>query len=273
MISFFPALFLLFLIAIATSYCVTIVIRKIFFSIGILDRPHLYPVEGDRPPAPYSLGVILWITLLILSPLLFFLFDFNDVLSRRFIIFLALGGLVTAISFLDDMDTIGKIGFSIPPWVRLLFQIAIGTVVGITSIKISYLSNIFGEGIIFLDQYFSTFHIGDIGITVYYIPVLVTIFWYVLVMNALNWSDGIPGLTGGFSLVSFLILMGLALKLYLLDATLPSQENSRFVLALLMILIPTTFFLTRQDIHRTGLMGDSGTMMLAFSLATLSIIA
>jgi hypothetical protein len=67
--------------------------------------------------------------------------------------------------------------------------------------------------------------------------------------------------------------MGLATKLYFIDATTPSQENSRFVLAILMVLIPVTFLLTRLDIARRGLMGDSGTMMLAFSLATLAIIA
>jgi UDP-N-acetylmuramyl pentapeptide phosphotransferase/UDP-N-acetylglucosamine-1-phosphate transferase len=110
-------------------------------------------------------------------------------------------------------------------------------------------------------------------ITIYLLPLCVTILWYVLVFNSVNFSDGVPGLTGGFSLITFIILAGLALKLYLTDDTLASQENSRFLLTLLAILIPATFFLTRADIKRTVIMGDSGTIMLAFLIATLAIIA
>lgn len=97
--------------------------------------------------------------------------------------------------------------------------------------------------------------------------------WYVLVFNSVNFSDGIPGLTGGFSLITFIILAFLALKLYLIDDTIASQENSQFILILLSILIPVTFFVTRQDIARSGIMGDSGTIILAFMIATIAIIA
>lgn len=65
----------------------------------------------------------------------------------------------------------------------------------------------------------------------------------------------------------------LAIKLFLTDTTLASQENSRFLLTILVILIPTTFLLTRADIKREVIMGDSGTIMLAFCIATLAIIA
>ena len=271
----FPySLILLFLFASVLSYCVLLGVKWVFRKIGLIDRPHLYPAEWKRPPAPYSIGIVIWITLVAMTPVILHFFDFTPILEKRLWIFVALGGLVTIVSFLDDLDTIGKIWFSVPPWVRLFFQIWVGATIGITSIKISYLSNIFwGAGAIFLDWYFSTFTLGNITLTIYYIPILVTIFWYVLVMNALNWSDGIPGLTGGISVIAFIILMGLAIKLYLIDTTLPSQENSRFVLTILMVLLPATFLLTRSDISRHGLMGDSGTMMLAFSLATLSIIA
>lgn len=271
--SFFFTLFLLFLLATAISAIVVFFMKRIFSSLKLLDRPHLYKSEGDRPPAPYSLGVVLWITLFLTSPFILSFFDFTPILIERFWIYIVLWLLVTLVSFLDDLDTIGKASFSLPPWLRLAFQILIGAIIWITSIKISYLSNIFGDWMIYLDLYSSTWYIGNTELTIYYIPVFVTIVWYVVVMNALNWSDGIPWLTGGFSLISFLILMGLAVKLYFVDSTLPSQENSRFVLAILMVLLPTTFWLTRLDIARRWLMGDSGTMMLAFSIATLAIIA
>lgn len=63
------------------------------------------------------------------------------------------------------------------------------------------------------------------------------------------------------------------MKLFLTDTTIASQENSEFIMILLSILIPITFLVTRTDITRRGIMGDSGTITLAFFIATLSIIA
>lgn len=63
------------------------------------------------------------------------------------------------------------------------------------------------------------------------------------------------------------------MKLFLTDTTIASQENSEFIMILLSILIPITFLVTRADITRRGIMGDSGTITLAFFIATLSIIA
>jgi UDP-N-acetylmuramyl pentapeptide phosphotransferase/UDP-N-acetylglucosamine-1-phosphate transferase len=84
-------------------------------------------------------------------------------------------------------------------------QIGVGAIIGLTSIKISYMSNIFG-GILPLDEFFSLLSIGDMTLTVYWIPIIVTILWYVVVFNAVNFSDGVPGLTGGFALITFVIL-------------------------------------------------------------------
>lgn len=189
---------------------------------------------------------------------------------HRFTIVLIIGALLNIISFIDDMDTIGKSPIKVPPIVRLGMQIAIGAIIGITSIKISYISNIFG-GILHLDDPMWQFMI--FGQEIYILPVVITIIWYVLIFNAVNFSDGIPGMTGGFALISFIILGILAIKLITRDITLASQENSRFILTILAILIPATFFLTRADIARKVIMGDTGTLTLAFFIATLAIIA
>ena len=207
-----------------------------------------------------------------MSPFIFRFSDFSPLLEKRLIIVLVIGIIISIISFIDDLDTIGKSKMKIPPIARLLMQIGVGAIIGLTSIKISYMSHILG-GIIPLDIWFWNIQIAEIIITIYWIPVLVTIFWYVIVFNAVNFSDGVPGLTGGFALISFIILACLAFKLYITDTSLASQENSRFLLILLAIIIPITFFLTRGDISRKLIMGDSGTIMLAFLIATLAIIA
>jgi UDP-GlcNAc:undecaprenyl-phosphate/decaprenyl-phosphate GlcNAc-1-phosphate transferase len=210
---------------------------------------------------------------LLLTILIFpYIFDVPASLEHKLHIVLILGSILTLVSFVDDLDTIGKSRISIPPIVRLLMQIGVGIVIGITSIKISYISGGFGE-IVWLDEYFFRFLLGEQVITIYYIPLLITTLWYILVFNSVNFSDGIPGLTGGFSLISFIILGFLAIKLYLTDTTLASQENSQFILIILAVLVPITLLVTRLDIKRLGIMGDSGTIILGFFIATLSIIA
>ncbi len=264
-----------FFIILITSLIVSpLILSSVSFLLrryDILDRPHLYPSESWRLPAPYGAGIAIIVTLLILSPLVIFFGGFSWLLIHRFTIILVVGVIISMVSFVDDLDTIGKSRVRIPPIVRLLMQIWVGAIIGLTSIKISYMSHILG-GIIPLDEFFSTFSIGSLQILVYWIPVLVTIIWYVIVFNAVNFSDWVPGLTGGFALITFVILAGLAVKLYLTDTTIASQENSRFLLAILAIIIPIAYALTRSDISRRVIMGDSGTIMLAFLIATLAII-
>lgn len=87
-------------------------------------------------------------------------------MHEKLYVLLALGALVSAVSFLDDLDTIykfdrdEKVGivkrtaeelqgharktrFAVPAKVRLALQIFVGAVVGITSIKIGYVSGLF----------------------------------------------------------------------------------------------------------------------------------
>jgi len=76
----------------------------------------------------------------------------------------------------------------------------------INKYKISYVTHFISGGIIPIDDLTFQFDALGYSIEVYLFPILVTIFWYVLVFNAVNFSDGVPGLTGGFSLISFIIL-------------------------------------------------------------------
>lgn len=265
-------LILFFLASVIASPAILWIVAYFLKKKKLLDRPHLYKSEQGRSPAPYGAGIVLLITLLVITPLIFLFGDFSPLLEKRLMIVLMIGVMISIVSFIDDMDTIGKSPIKIPPIARLIMQIAVGAIIGLTSIKISYVTHVFG-GIMDLSTFYLEFFFSDWNIKIYLIPLLVTIFWYVLVFNSVNFSDGVPGLTGGFSLITFIILAGLAIKLYTTDDTLASQENSRFLLVLLAVLIPTTFFLTRADIKRQVIMGDSGTIMLAFFIATLAIIA
>ncbi|MCB9806502.1 hypothetical protein H6768_01105 [Candidatus Peribacteria bacterium] len=147
----------------------------------------------------------------------------------------------------------------------------LGAFFGLTAIKIGYISNIFG-GVISLDT-FSMLQWTFGEKTIYLIPLLATIAWYVLVMNAINWSDNGRAMTSSVSLVTLIILAGLSMKLYLTDTTVASQNNSLFVLSFLLILIPTVFVFWCFDVRRTCIVGDAGTMFMGFIIATLSIVS
>ncbi|MCP4524075.1 MAG: undecaprenyl/decaprenyl-phosphate alpha-N-acetylglucosaminyl 1-phosphate transferase, partial [Candidatus Gracilibacteria bacterium] len=171
------------------------------------------------------------------------------------------GFFITAISFLDDK-------LDVSPKIRLIFQILIGAIIGITSIKIGYISNIFG-GIIELE----TYYVELFELKIYTIPLLFTIIWYVFIFNALNWTDGIQGNTSGLSIISFLILFFLGYILFHNDINIDGIKNNQFIMIVTLILVGILIPFWYYDFSGKILMGDSGTMFLGFMLATLAIIA
>jgi UDP-N-acetylmuramyl pentapeptide phosphotransferase/UDP-N-acetylglucosamine-1-phosphate transferase len=114
-------------------------------------------------------------------------------------------------------------------------------IIGITSIKIGYVSSIFG-GIIDL----KTHSLELFGMEVFIIPLVFTVIWYVFVFNALNWTDGIQGNTTSLSIISFFVIFLLGLKLYITDDHSALRNNAEFImqitLILVGILIPFWFF-------------------------------
>lgn len=259
-----PRLALIALVSLLFSAFITYTLWRLFQRCGLLDHPERHrSSEGDRPPRPYGMGLALVLNYLLVSSLLL------GISTERLIIIAILTVLITVVSFLDDMDTISLLGWSIPPAVRLLLQVIVGASVGITSIKIGYISNILGSGVIDLTDYF----LQLAGVTIYLIPLIITIAWYVFVFNSLNWSDGVAGLTSGLTLIALIITGILSTRLYLIDDTVASQANSIFVLQILAILIPSVALITYLDTKRYIIIGDTGTMFLAFMVATVSIIA
>lgn len=246
-----------------TMWAITLVVFALFRKYAIVDKPHLYPHEKGRDPLPYPGGIVLILNMLLWSPWILQSVAETDVKKT---IYVLLAGVIT--TFLMAWDDQKR---TIPPIFRLVFQVVLGAFFGLTAIKIGYVSNIFG-GIIPLDSFQSlqwTFWTK----TLYLVPLLTTIIWYVLVMNAINWSDNGRAMTSSVGLITCIILAGLSIKLYLTDTTLASQNNSRFVLSWLTIFIPTLFVFWRFDIRRACIVGDAGSMFLGFIIATLSIVA
>lgn len=243
---------IIFIISIITSLVFILSFSKLFYKLNILDNPKKY--WKKREAIPYAMWIIFFISFLLIS---FLSIDYNYKLWLIWVFWF----LITWISFIDDR-------LNVSAKIRLIFQIIIWAVIWITSIKIWYISNIFWW-IINLETYnFEIFHH-----TIYYIPLLFTILWYVFIFNALNWTDWIQWNTSWLSIISFFILFLLWMILFNKDDYELWVKNAEFIMKisiiLVWIIIPFRWF----DVKEKILMWDSGTMFLWFMLATLAIIS
>lgn len=242
----------IFLSSILLSLILIFIFKKVFYKYKILDNPKKYRLE--RKPIPYAMWIVFFISFFIIS---YFSIKYN---YKLWLIW-AFWFLITSLSFIDDM-------LNVSPKVRLAFQILIWAIIWLTSIKIWYISNVFWW-ILNLE----TYHFNLFWYTIYTIPLVFTIVWYVFIFNALNWSDWIQWNTSGLSIISFFVLFLLWLKLYFNDNYEWWIENAIFImktcLILIWILIPFWYF----DFNEKILMWDSWTMFLWFMLATVAIIA
>ncbi len=245
-------IFITFFVSFLLSLSFIFLCSKLFYKLDILDNPKKYWKKRD--PIPYWVWIIFFIVFFIVS---YFFVEHNYKLYLLWFFW----WIVTIISFIDDrLDVSAKI--------RLIIQIIIWAVIWITSIKIWYISNVFWW-IIDLQ----TYNFEILNHTIYIIPLIFTIIWYVFIFNALNWSDWIQANTSWLSIISFFILFLLWYILFNKDNYEWWIENAIFIMKLsiilVWILIPFFYF----DIKSKVLMGDSWTMFLWFMLASLAIIS
>lgn len=227
-------------------------LRKLFYRLKILDNPVKY--KKNRAPIPYSMWVVFFLCFFVLS------YFFVEHTYKLYLLWW-FGFIITLVSFIDDMLNVS------PKW-RLLMQITIGATIGMTAIKVGYVSNIFG-GIIDFDSFF----LQILEYKIYVISLVFTIIWYVFIFNSLNWTDGIQGNTSGLSIISFLVILFLWIKLYFTDTYEWGIENAKFVIMMASILVGIIIPFFYFDYKEKILMWDSGTMFLAFMLASLAIIS
>ena len=245
-------IFTTFCVSILLSILLIFVFIKLFYKLDIVDNPKKY--NKKRAPIPYSMWIIFFLVFFIVS---YFFIEHNYKLYLLWFF----GGIITIISFIDDM-------LEVSAKIRLIIQIIIWAIIWLTSIKIGYISNIFGW-VIDLQTY--NFEIFNHTINI--IPLIFTILWYVFIFNALNWTDWIQGNTSGLSIISFLILFLLGYILFNRDDYEGWIKNAIFIMKLSIILVWILIPFFVFDVREKILMGDSWTMFLGFMLASLAIIA
>jgi UDP-GlcNAc:undecaprenyl-phosphate GlcNAc-1-phosphate transferase len=152
---------------------------------------------------------------------------------------LLLGALIiVSVGMWDDIR-------ELRPLPKLIGQILAAAVAVRLGVKIEFITNPFGSGMIYL---------GFWGIPL-------TILWIVGMVNVVNFLDGLDGLAAGVSIIGAFALFAVA-----------SSRGQVFASALAVALAGSALgFLPYNFNPATIFMGDAGAMLLGFTLAVISV--
>lgn len=231
--------FILFFISFLVAFIITPLVRRLSLRIGATDKLEMRKAHTKRIVARLG-GIGIFISFYLTVLALFFI-DRNTFLDML----LFLKGifpatvLILLLGIYDDLKGAdAKTKFSI--------QIIAALIVLQYGIRIDRVTNPFAAG--------RALDIGMWGIPL-------TIFWLVLITNAMNLLDGLDGLAAGVSCIISLTIFFIAL-----------YEKKVLVMALSMSLAGATIGFLRYNFNPAKIfMGDAGSMFLGFTLACISI--
>ena len=231
------SLLVTFTAATAFSLVLTPVAGRIGRAVGAMDLP--CPEKIHTHPTPRSGGLAIMAAFylsLLFSALLFPGASRWLILDQQ--ILLLLGGhlLIFAVGFWDDLRRL-------PPWVKFLFQILAASLAFAAGVKMK----LFGV---------------DVTLTSEVLAYALTVFWFVLLINAVNLIDGLDGLASGVVLFVCLTVIALAMLGNRLDVAILFAALGGTVLGFLRYNFnPSSIFL-----------GDGGSYSLGYALAAISLV-
>ena len=148
--------------------------------------------------------------------------------------------LIYMLGLIDDLK-------ELKPLVKLCGQIVCATVVYIMGVRIEFITNYFGPG---------NMAFGDVACFI------ITVLWLIAITNAVNLIDGLDGLAAGIAAISALCIGYVA---YIHGQYVPT-------LAMMAIAGAALGFLPYNFNPAKIFMGDSGSELLGFSIAAVSIL-
>ena len=216
------------------TYLCTPLCRIIAIKFGIVDLPDERKIHLEAIPRLGGVGF--YIALLI--TLLLILFVFPELWHGEFIglVFGAL--LIVLLGVVDDVIGLGAT-------IKFGFQILVGYVAYKSGFRIEKLTNPFG----------GTFEI-------IWLSEILSILWFVGLMNAINLVDGLDGLASG---IVFIASAGMLATAFM--------ETDPVICLFSFILMGITLAFLRYNFHPAKIfMGDSGSLLLGYLIAAISIL-
>ena len=176
------------------------------------------------------------------------LLDRNLVISREILGLLIGGVVVTIFGLWDDFRELS--------WkAQGFFQAVITAVLFLFDIRITALKIPFGE----------TYFLSYEGVLSVVLGFGLLLLWMALVLNAVNWLDGLDGLLGSISLITFCTVFFLSLK---------PEVNQPPVAIIAIIAAGAVAGFLFFNLHPARLLaGTSGSLFIGFLIAVLAIIA
>jgi len=235
-----PIYLISFLIAISISYTLTPYARKMAYKIGAIDVPKDNR-RVHKEPVPRLGGLAIYLAF-VATTLITFLSNRSFFASTQgdFIGIFVGATMIVGIGILDDTKQISA-------KLKLSVQVAAALVAVYFGVRIEFISSIMtkSDNLIWLNA----------------LSIPITVFWIVGITNTVNLIDGLDGLAAG---VATIASISLGVVAYL---------NGGYTVALLLFILAGSAigFLPYNFNPASIFMGDTGSLLIGFLLATISI--
>lgn len=225
------------LAAFLISLALTPWVRSRAFSWGAVDVPNQRKVHHVYMPRLG--GLVIYLAFI---PAVLMAFSF-----KMPVLGLVLGAtLIMLLGIVDDIR-------GLSPRMKLAGQIVAALAVIPFGIRVDFVTNPFNNEIVTLGL----------------IAIPVTVLWLVAVTNAVNLIDGLDGLAGGISCIASLTMAAVALTQFRIFGDFGQLE----VVFLSLILAASVLGFLKYNFHPASIfLGDSGSMLLGFSLGVISVL-
>lgn len=233
-------LFIVFALPIIFSLVLTPVVIRVAKRIGAIDQPNERKIHST--PIPRLGGVAIFASLVISIASLYYVApsvfaQFSSLPGHGLSMIISLT-LVLAIGIWDDMHAMN-------PGQKFIGQLIAATIMYVAGFRISTITDPFSDGML------------NLGIFSY--PA--TIIWIVGVTNAVNLIDGLDGLASGVSIIASITIFAIA-----------ALKGDMIVATLVLMLAGALLGFLRYNFNPARIfLGDSGSLILGFSLAVFSM--
>jgi UDP-GlcNAc:undecaprenyl-phosphate GlcNAc-1-phosphate transferase len=236
------------LLAFGCSFFFVPIVRRLALRINAVSQPGGRHIQKNPTPKLGGLAIVMSVFLIIIGVLLTQPSKLQFVDPTIFgidqnLFGVLLGAIVLAITgIIDDI-------YDLNPWLKLLLQALAAFCVVAFGVQIHWLSNPFGDNALILG-----------GLTYILVPV-----WLLLMINTMNWFDGLDGLTSGLSVIASIAMIFLALD--------PIVNQPATALLAAIVAGATLGFLPYNWHPAKIFLGDTGSMFLGYMLGIFAIIS
>ena len=231
------------IISFSVTFLVLPYIQRLGEFFNIKDNPDSRKLKQSPLVRIGGLALIIGFFSSIFIILIFKNFDFYTFTQHRIFLTLIFSSIVLfLLGFIDDIR-------SLSPFTRLLIQVAISIFIAESGVNINEINLAWLN----VDTIYLSHHVSTI----------LTTFWIVGLINAINWLDGVDGLASG---ITGFAALGMTIISY--------QNGQLFVPIIAASISGCSFGFLRFNFYPARmLMGDSGSYFLGFVLAITSILS